>query len=1551
MDRSHLSAPTALVKGRGHGRILQKWLGSRSQNRCSGIVTGFQALVFPPCAKTTERAESPRNKQKRLLTLRTRRQQDGRLKGRKHTRFVEQLEDRLFLSVGPGGYGLFGLLAEGGQHFWPAERLPAHADYSWPSALVADGWQVQSRPRGADAVDDFRTEGDALVSRLSFRFQGLPSFHLAPQGGFVTLASESLWLQPGEPVVPVRVSTLLLPARSDSLTITVHFSSQAQPLSVLPTAVLTPMAVVGSQTTEGAASWTGLPTDVLTSLTPVRYQLHTFRGFTFATIQVFPVHWDDTWATLIYHEEMTLQITASSSTIPQISSTAGAISQNDGQNRDLLPHTLRLLPEDISLIASYVDNPAAITTYVTATVPAQSPRLPWAGHFEYVVITSEQLQAVFERLVDHKKSRGLSATIVTIELIGSRYTGTESGDLADRIRQFISEAYLHWGTSWILLGGDVEIIPTRGVYARVSSIVDTSLATDLYYACLDGPWDGNRNGIWGEPVDGIGRRDIDLVPEVFVGRAPVSSWTEAVYFVDKVIRYESYAHPQRTTVLWLGEELDSRTDGSISGEAIRRETLPGDWTAIERYDRDGRWSGEELRGLLNQSPHLVHHLGHASAHWNARLTVANVQSLTNSMPYVFYSQGCYSGAFDLYDLAIGEAHVVAPASAVAAVMNTRFGWYVPGPTPGGNHFYAYEFFDALFNEKFVHLGLAHHDSKLDNLFRVGDTGVYRWIHFTTILLGDPELPLQIGPRDPSGTPGHISGRVLADIPGTASVDSTAGGIAGVRVFVDTNNDRTFNEGSSLYRWSGQPTPIPDLGTLRATVEVDAPGQITQIFVSLSLEHQFLHDLEISLISPSGTRVKLLSRPPLGAGVLRDVTFRDDALRTISPQQRHISGDIHPAQALRAFEGEPAQGVWVLEIVDVSTRDSGILHGWNLSLGYAEPTTFTDGDGVFFLPQVAASTGALCVEPPVGWFVVAPIGEAYPILPQPHLADSSYNFLLAPIGQGERGENLGILHWLEEQQIAAPGSGTWWRFRAAHSGSFTAEATSALENLPIQIDLFDASGQRLARAYSPFGTCRLDTEVIAQREYLMRLTGQGQVVSLRAVNLLSFSDGKVQVFGSPKDDVVQIAVGQDLHVAINGVEYTLPRRAATSIEIVGKGGRDQLYWTSALGATSFVFRNGEALIGHTGLWVAAKHVASISLVAGGPTDSARIYGNSPSDRFVFTHVGAQFVTAEVAINLKGFERIDVWAGAGPSTIAQLGDTPGNDRIFLRPREATLYGQRVMVAVRGFATILTTSSVGGTDAIYFQDGPGEDSFTSTPRYAAMRGPGYFQRAEGFRWVIARSSYGADVAKLYDSPGTDSAVITSGYVTLTTPGAYTRVQGFAQVIVTATAGSGDIIRIFDSPSDDLFRLGDNWVELVTVRGVVVAKGFDVLRIYAQQGGADQALVRAPSWVSHVVLSPEWVRLVGPQGDWQFSGISQVRIQAAPKAGITSIVYDSSAKDRLVAAANVVGIIGPRSSCWLERPTRVVAVGRFGARLELAQNPFDYALELTGFWTPSVD
>ena len=162
---------------------------------------------------------------------------------------------------------------------------------------------------------------------------------------------------------------------------------------------------------------------------------------------------------------------------------------------------------------------------------------------------------------------------------------------------------------------------------------------------------------------------------------------------------------------------------------------------------------------------------------------------------------------------------------------------------------------------------------------------------------------------------------------------------------------SFTTISSECRSSGAPNlpiTISAIGTptITSVIAVADDRPILGVRVSLELSHSFVSDLVISLTSPSGTTVNLLSNS-CGESNDIDAVFDAEAPPFICSDNPAISGVVRPLGSLSAFSGESSFGEWVLTIEDTAPADGGMLEAFSLELcveGAFRPDE--DGDGVY-----------------------------------------------------------------------------------------------------------------------------------------------------------------------------------------------------------------------------------------------------------------------------------------------------------------------------------------------------------------------------------------------------------------------------------------------------------------------------------------------------------------------------------------------------------------------------------------------------------------------------
>ena len=142
-----------------------------------------------------------------------------------------------------------------------------------------------------------------------------------------------------------------------------------------------------------------------------------------------------------------------------------------------------------------------------------------------------------------------------------------------------------------------------------------------------------------------------------------------------------------------------------------------------------------------------------------------------------------------------------------------------------------------------------------------------------------------------------------------------------------------------------PALVIDGGPHTDTIDLTAAtGLVTDVNVTLNIDHEWVGDMEISLISPAGTEVMLMDNDG-GAGVNFTGTVLDDQaallIDDISSGDAPFTDSYQPQEALAGVNGEAASGVWTLEILDTYTYgDDGVLVDWTLDI---ETGTLDDAD--------------------------------------------------------------------------------------------------------------------------------------------------------------------------------------------------------------------------------------------------------------------------------------------------------------------------------------------------------------------------------------------------------------------------------------------------------------------------------------------------------------------------------------------------------------------------------------------------------------------------------
>jgi hypothetical protein len=289
-----------------------------------------------------------------------------------------------------------------------------------------------------------------------------------------------------------------------------------------------------------------------------------------------------------------------------------------------------------------------------------------------------------------------------------------------------------------------------------STYEDWNIPSDLYYSGLDGNWDTDGDGTWGE----IG--EDDLLPDVSVARFPVSNASQLQKLLHKTISYQDNpVTGEMRDILIAGEELwqNPLTYGEDYLELLIgyqdengyvTDGMYDDMNFTKLYDSEAYWSGWDLVNSVNQGKSFIHHSGHANQTYVMRLGIqditndnfAGANGIDNNYTLV-YTHGCLCGAFDENDC-IGEAMVLIDNFAVAGAFNSRYGWFNEGQTEGPSAHLHREFVDALYHDQECRIGTAHKISRIETSVWVNapgqwEEGALRWCFYDCNIFGDPAL--------------------------------------------------------------------------------------------------------------------------------------------------------------------------------------------------------------------------------------------------------------------------------------------------------------------------------------------------------------------------------------------------------------------------------------------------------------------------------------------------------------------------------------------------------------------------------------------------------------------------------------------------------------------------------------------------------------------------------------------------------------------------------------------------------------------------------------------
>ncbi len=425
------------------------------------------------------------------------------------------------------------------------------------------------------------------------------------------------------------------------------------------------------------------------------------------------------------------------------------------------------------------------TATIDITYTNSKPSLFNGDSYDLLILTPSEFQEELQPLVDKKNEVGTQTMLTTLEEIPD--TGV---DIQEDIKYFIKDTIEEYGiTSVLLVGAGVknyEKFPVR--YAWVpSGQYEANFPSDLYYADIYktgggfASWDANGNGKYAEYDDD--NPEVDIYPDVALGRLPCNDSATVTAVVNKIINYMDHNSMTNTIVQIGGDTFPGDEENINEGEFANEEVL----TKLPGYTTTQCWGSTETltkQNIINavyDGVDFIDFSGHGSylsyathppndesrwipegSQWNGFTFVEFLALFNiNKLPVVFFN-ACSCNKFSESDFTIGWTPIKKPyGGAIASYGASGIGYGMGGSFETARLFGWMEVhaFEGFYETKV--LGEVWQDciSGYTNSF-VMEEGDYKTVEEFT-LFGDPTLAIEDG-TDPQTHP-HRNTRLFTHL--------------------------------------------------------------------------------------------------------------------------------------------------------------------------------------------------------------------------------------------------------------------------------------------------------------------------------------------------------------------------------------------------------------------------------------------------------------------------------------------------------------------------------------------------------------------------------------------------------------------------------------------------------------------------------------------------------------------------------------------------------------------------------------------------------------------
>jgi hypothetical protein len=259
--------------------------------------------------------------------------------------------------------------------------------------------------------------------------------------------------------------------------------------------------------------------------------------------------------------------------------------------------------------------------------------------FKLIILTPSKFKDDLLPLVARKLNRNISTKLVTLdEIYGGTYFPNQGQDEQEMIKYFIKNAYDQWETQYVLLVGSSKEFPARETHIFIDNEEERDdneiIVSDLYYADIYDQnetfqtWDTNDNQLYGE-YSWEGKTDqLDLFPDVYIGRLACINSKEVKTAVNKIINYEEYQSYKKSwfnNIVLIGgdtfppiyDEISGVNEGEYANQQVL-DVMQG-FISNKIWASNGKLAGvrptgvDRINDAINKGCGFIHFSGHGSS--------------------------------------------------------------------------------------------------------------------------------------------------------------------------------------------------------------------------------------------------------------------------------------------------------------------------------------------------------------------------------------------------------------------------------------------------------------------------------------------------------------------------------------------------------------------------------------------------------------------------------------------------------------------------------------------------------------------------------------------------------------------------------------------------------------------------------------------------------------------------------------------------------------------------------------------------------------------------